>query len=385
MKGCRAMTTRIYTPPLDQTQWLVGGQATTIFNWEYDETRDRLLSLYEKGKEKQWNTNTRLDWSIQVDPGAQANGPDEYIPIYGSTMWDRMDEPARRTLRHHMSAWLNSQFLHGEQGALICAAKIVQTVPDVDSKFYAATQVMDEARHMETYSRYLREKMELAYPINRHLRALLDDVVADSRWDMTNLGMQVLIEGLALAAFSMIRDFSTEPLAKALNTYVMQDEARHVAFGRLALREFYPQLTEAERQEREEFVVYASYLMRDRFLAEEVWESVGLDPRECVAYVESSEMMQQFRKMLFSRIVPTVKDLGLFGPKVQQAFQDMGVIEFQSADPDDLAAADEEIARDLDRRRRSPGTDGSGVTDPLAEIDPARAAEVRAAIDAGAD
>jgi len=165
----------------------------------------------------------------------------------------------------------------------------------------------------------------------------------------------------------------------------MQDEARHVAFGRLALREFYPQLTEAERQEREEFVVYASYLMRDRFLAEEVWESVGLDPRECVAYVESSEMMQQFRKMLFSRIVPTVKDLGLFGPKVQQAFQDMGVIEFQSADPDDLAAADEEIARDLDRRRRSPGTDGAGVTDPLAEIDPARAAEVRAAIDAGAD
>ncbi|HMC36542.1 MAG TPA: ferritin-like domain-containing protein [Actinomycetota bacterium] len=379
------MTTRIYTLPLDQTQWQVGGQATTIFNWEYDETRDRLLSLYEKGKEKQWNTNTRLDWSIQVDPGAQANGPDEYIPIYGSTMWDRMDEPARRTLRHHMSAWLNSQFLHGEQGALICAAKIVQTVPDVDSKFYAATQVMDEARHMETYSRYLREKMELAYPINRHLRALLDDVVADSRWDMTNLGMQVLIEGLALAAFSMIRDFSTEPLAKALNTYVMQDEARHVAFGRLALREFYPQLTEAERQEREEFVVYASYLMRDRFLAEEVWESVGLDPRECVAYVESSEMMQQFRKMLFSRIVPTVKDLGLFGPKVQQAFQDMGVIEFQSADPDDLAAADEEIARDLDRRRRSPGTDGAGVTDPLAEIDPARAAEVRAAIDAGAD
>ena len=379
------MTTRIYTLPLDQTQWQVGGQATTIFNWEYDETRDRLLSLYEKGKEKQWNTNTRLDWSIQVDPGAQANGPDEYIPIYGSTMWDRMDEPARRTLRHHMSAWLNSQFLHGEQGALICAAKIVQTVPDVDSKFYAATQVMDEARHMETYSRYLREKMELAYPINRHLRALLDDVVADSRWDMTNLGMQVLIEGLALAAFSMIRDFSTEPLAKALNTYVMQDEARHVAFGRLALREFYPQLTEAERQEREEFVVYASYLMRDRFLAEEVWESVGLDPRECMAYVESSEMMQQFRKMLFSRIVPTVKDLGLFGPKVQQAFQDMGVIEFQSADPDDLAAADEEIARDLDRRRRSPGTDGAGVTDPLAEIDPARAAEVRAAIDAGAD
>jgi 1,2-phenylacetyl-CoA epoxidase catalytic subunit len=373
-----AMSTRIYSLPTDQTQWHVPGGATTIFNWEYDVMRDRLLALYEKGKEKQWNTNTRLDWSIEVDPGSERNGPDYYIPIYGSDMWERMDEKARRELRHHMGAWINSQFLHGEQGALVCTAKIVQTVPDIDSKFYAATQVMDEARHMETYSRYLREKIGMAYPINEHLRSLLNDVVADSRWDMTNLGMQVMIEGLALAAFSMIRDFSDEPLAKALNTYVMQDEARHVAFGRLALREYYPQLTQAERDEREEFVVYASYLMRNRFLAEEVWDSVGLDRDECVKYVEASEMMQAFRKMLFSRIVPTIKDLGLFGPKVRDAFEEMGVIDFQDVNPDDLAAADEALARDLDRKREA------AATAALAGIDPARAAEVEATIEAGA-
>src|SRR5256885_4941904 len=149
---------------------------------------------------------------------------------------------------------------------------------------------MDEARHVETYSRYLREKTQLAYPVNPQLKSLLEDVVKDSRWDMLCLGMQVMIEGLALAAFALIRDFSNEPLAKALNAYVMQDEARHVAFGRLALRELYPQLTQAERDEREEFVVYASYLMRDRFLAEEVWENVGLDPDECIRYVKTSEM-----------------------------------------------------------------------------------------------
>src|SRR5439155_23883178 len=176
-------------------------------------------------------------------------------PIYGSAVWGEMNLRARRELRHHTAAWLNSPFLHGEQAALICPSKIVQTCPDVDSKFYAATKVVDEARHMEVYSRYLREKVGMAYPINAHLRALLSDVVADPRWDMTNLGMQVLIEGLALAAFSMVRDYSQEPLAQALNAYVMQDEARHVAFGRLALREYYPQLTAAERAEREEFVV----------------------------------------------------------------------------------------------------------------------------------
>jgi hypothetical protein len=369
--------------PVDQTRWELDSSATAVFNWEYDAGRDRLLALYEKGKEKQWNTNARLDWSIEVDPGSPDNAADTTIPIYGSDMWERMDERARRELRHHMGAWMNSQFLHGEQGALICASKIVQTCPDLDSKFYAATQVMDEARHMETYSRYLREKIELAYPINPHLRTLLDDVVRDSRWDMTNLGMQVLIEGLALAAFSMIRDFSSEPLAKALNTYVMQDEARHVAFGRLALRELYPQLTAAERADREEFIVYACYLMRDRFRGEEVWEHLGLDVEACLRYVETSEMMLAFRKMLFSRIVPTIKDLGLWGQAVRTAFEDMGVLEFQDVDPDDLSAADEALAEDLDRRRGDAPAD-DGATGALAGIDPARAGEVREAIDRGA-
>jgi 1,2-phenylacetyl-CoA epoxidase catalytic subunit len=378
------MSTRIYTLPVDQTQWQIGSASTTVFNWEYDETRDRLLSLYEKGKDKQWNTNTRLDWSTPVDPRSPDNYPDSYVPIYGSEIWDRMSERERGELRHHTTAWTNSQFLHGEQGALICAAKIVQTVPDVDSKFYAATQVMDEARHVETYSRYLREKIELAYPINPHLKALLSDVVGDPRWDITNLGMQVLIEGLALAAFALIRDFSNEPLARALNTYVMQDEARHVAFGRLALREYYPQLTEAERVEREEFVVYACYLMRDRFLAEEVWERLGLPVQECLEYVQRSDTLREFRKMLFSRIVPTIKDLGLFGPKVRQAFDDMGVLEFQSLDPDDLSAADEELARDLDRRRALTNDD-EVATAALAGVDPVRAAEVRDVIRAGED
>src|SRR5207302_2222759 len=176
--------------------------------------------------------------------------------------------------------------------------------------------------------------------------------------------------------------FSEEPLGKALNTYVMQDEARHVAFGRLSLRDYYPQLTQAERDEREEFVVYASYLMRDRFLAQEVWEHLGLPVEDCLKYVETSEMMQEFRKMLFSRIVPTVKDLGLFGQKVQKAFQDMGVIDFADMNPDDLSLADEEVARDLDRKRGVGGNgDGPG---PLAEIDPTRERDLAQPLEAAA-
>jgi hypothetical protein len=376
------VSTRHYVLPVEQTKWFIGADHTTTFTFDYDEGRDRLLSLYEKGKEKQWNTNARIDWSIDVDPESPDNYPEYYIPIYGSDIYERMTEKERGNYRRLAAAWTNSQFLHGEQGALVCTAKIVQSVPDVDCKFYAATQVMDEARHMETYSRYLREKIEMAFPINDYLKTLLADVVADDRWDMTCLGMQIMIEGLALAAFALIRDFSQEPLAKALNTYVMQDEARHVAFGRLSLREFYPQLTQAERDEREEFVVYASYLMRDRFMGREIYEAAGLPVEECMEYVRNSDMLAEFRKMLFSRIVPTVKDLGLIGPRVQAAFEDMGVISFAQLNPEDLANADEQIAEDLDRRR-SARSDGNGG--PLADIDPARAAEVERTIRAGAE
>lgn len=377
------MSTRHYTLPVEETQWEVPSGSTTIFNWEYDETRDRLLTLYEKGKEKQWNAQTRLDWSIVVDPGSEGNAPDYYIPIFGSDMWEALDDKGKREVRHHIGSWMNSQFLHGEQGALICASKIVQTVPDMDSKFYAATQVMDEARHVEMYGQYIRDKIEMAYPINKHLKALLNDVIADKRWDMTYLGMQVVIEGLALAAFSLIRDFSDEPLAKAINTYVMQDEARHVAFGRLALHDYYPELTQAERNEREEFVVEACYLMRDRFRAQEVWERLDFDVERCLDFVEKSDMMQEFRKMLFSRIVPTVKDIGLWGPKIRKAYEDMGVIQFQDMDPDSLSAQDEALARKLDSSRGlTPEQEASAK---LAGVDPQRAQEVQETIRLGAE
>lgn len=377
------MSTRHYALPIEETQWHTPFGGEIVFNWEYDGGRESLLRLYEKGKDKQWNATHRIDWSIEVDPTDPGARPDETIAIYGSDIWNRMTEGERATLRHHQQAWMTSQFLHGEQGALICAAKVVGTVPDLDAKFYGATQVVDEARHVETYSRYLREKLELAYPINPSLKGLLNQVIADERWDMTYLGMQVMIEGLALAAFGMIRDFTTEPLAKAINAYVMADEARHVAFGNLALKDFYPQLSQAERDEREEFVVEASWLMRDRFNGNEVWAGLGLPEEECVAIVERSPMMHAFRTMLFSRIVPTIKSIGLWGPKVQSAFGEMGVLHFQDLDPAALSAADEEYAHQLDVS--SALTPDESADAERIGMDVGRVREIRQMIEEGRD
>jgi hypothetical protein len=239
----------------------------------------------------------------------------------------------------------------------------------MDSKFYAATQTMDEARHVELYQRFIRDKIGLYYPINEDLARLLADALSDSRWDMPYLGMQVLIEGLALAAFGVHRDLTANPLVKQVLAYVMQDEARHVAFGRLALRDYYAGLTSAERADREEFVVEGCYLMRDRFRGREVWERMGFDVEECLEFTEHSPVQQAFRALLFSRIVPCVKDIGLWGEKVQRAFTDLGVLQAADSDLEALMRDDEDIAERVEQEH-------------AAEF-AARKAEVDAAIGAG--
>jgi P-aminobenzoate N-oxygenase AurF len=330
--------------------WSVPQNFDARFNWDYDDGRAAMMGLYRKGVEMQWNAETRIDWSQELDEDNPQQLPEAMLPISGMAQYEAMSRKEKANVRKHFQAWNLSQFMQGEQGALICAAKIVTQVPDMDSKFYASTQVIDEARHVEAYNRLLR-KFAVAYPITAPLQELIDQVLRDNRWDMTYLGMQVVIEGLALAAFQQMRDNAQNPLAAAVNAYVMQDESRHVAFGRLALRDYYPQLTQRERDEREEFLLEACYLMRDRFDAVEVWRTLGLDVEACATHMYDSGYMQNFRSALFTRIVPIVKDIGLWGETVRNGYTEMGIIGLADVDVQALQESDEDIARQFDARR----------------------------------
>ena len=324
----------------------------TIFTWDYEKGKYPALErLYEKAKKSQWNAETDIDWSIEVDPervlSFLTDGKGESIP---RSVREHPDLPMRRWNEKEWTRfgveslnWRLSQFLHGEQGALVCTAKIVETVPWIDAKYYAATQVMDEARHVEVFGRYLDTKLDGRYPINPHLRMLLDDIIADSRWDMTYLGMQIMVEGLALAAFGFLHNFADDPLLKQILRYVMADEARHVAFGVLSLKEFYNGLTEAEIRERQEFAFEAALRMRDRLLQQEVWHTMGVDVRTAVkALLEIPQEDQLFQQMLFSKIVPNCKKLGLLDAGsgwLRDRFTEIGVIQFEDHTDDlDLVA-----------------------------------------------
>jgi hypothetical protein len=220
--------------------------------------------------------------------------------------------------------------MHGEQGALVATARLVETVPQIDAKYYAANQVADEARHVEAYARYLNTKLGHGYEISGPLESLLTDIMSEKRWDITYLGMQILVEGLALAAFGMGNALFRDDVIKQITDLVMRDEARHVAFGVLSLKDLYPQMTSAELAEREEFLLEASQLMYDRFLLDQVWERVGIDVEEGKKFAAINPLMVMFRQILFSKIVPNLNKLGLLTPRVRELYTELQVIQFET-------------------------------------------------------
>jgi len=330
-----------------------------VFTWDYARSRPSLIKLYEKAKTSQWNASTDLDWSLDVDPERvaqelggggtvrfQALAEAENSPVkhFGPKEWGKVGVELQNSLL--------SQFMHGEQGALLCTARIVETVPWIDAKYYAATQVMDEARHVEVFARYLDEKLGYQYRINENLKGILDDILRDPRWDIAYLGMQIMVEGLALAAFGMMHMVTTEPLLKKMLRYVMSDEARHVAFGVLSLQEYYKGLSAAELRERQEFAYDVACRLKRRFAHTEMWERMGVDPDAVYRTMDqvNPPAQQQFQQLLFSKIVPNCKKLGLLDAAdgwLRERFTEIGVIQFEDwADTGEEYGTLDEVAKD---------------------------------------
>jgi len=333
---------------VDATIKRVHDQADTIYAWNYARERDQLVTLYNKGVSSQWSSVTDLDWATDVDPEAlvrQMNSPTERLvrtaaELDGSPLasWGEAEFTA---LGIEMFKAQLSQFMHGEQGAMLTAAKLVEAVPWIDAKYYAATQTMDEARHTEVFAKYLDTKLGEAYPMSPFLEQQIDALLQDSRWDIAYLGMQIVIESLALAAFGDMLRRIEEPLLRKLLRYVMSDEARHVAFGVLSLQELYAGLTDTELNDRQEFLVENTLRSRARSTTPEVWERVGVDVEAVRPFLlEAAAKLRtgafpSFQAAFFAKLVPNVRKLGLLDANdgfLRRQWGEAGLLEFEFAD-----------------------------------------------------
>jgi len=286
--------------------------------WRYESAATRVTALYERAKLAQWNASTDVDWQVSVPFGTALPADSGYamaafesspLAAGGQPMWD--------AFRWELQAWMVSQFLHGEQGALVVAARLIETCPDIESKSYAATQAVDEARHVEVFSRYLREKIPDGYPVCPALESLLRDILADSRWDITAIGMQIVVEALAMAAFRLSEATFHDDLIKQITRLVARDEARHVSFGVMSLSGLYREMTRAELADREDMVLEAASLTRRRFLLEDVWERLGVPRATGVDFAASNDVMVRYRQAIFMKVVHALRDVGLLTDRVR--------------------------------------------------------------------
>jgi len=330
----------------ERTAMPVGGDAT--FDWTYRRAFPELARLYEAAKSSQWDGASAVDWSRPVEPRDPERPllPESFLP-FAELAGYRKASPAEKAEQvHALLAWLLSQFLHGEQGALFAAAQVTEAVPWLEGKLYGSTQVVDEGRHVEVFHRYLTEKLGKLYEIDANLYVVVDALMTDARWDVKFLGMQILIEGLALGAFGTIRKLTPEPLLQDVLKLVITDEARHVHFGVLALEALYTkELAEKERREREDWAFEVAILLRNRFLAHEFFDEFyghAMSRQAWDEVVLGSGMMTLFRQTMFRRIVPNLKRIGLLSSRIRPRYEQAGLLAFE-----DGRAAPDLTAEDL--------------------------------------
>ncbi len=303
------------------------------YNWDYTDADTRIKKLYELGKELNWNGSIDLDWSNSLKKGeppikaelmARMEGPLAALP-----------EEERLEYMRHDQAWSLSQFLHGEQGAMLVASQLVSCAPTYQAKLYAASQTFDEARHVEVFAKYLQQIHGIEYPINKNLKALIDKILSDERWDLKFIGMQIIIEGLALAAFQTTKETSNCPLLRQLVHYVIRDEARHVTFGVNYLQEFLQTLSEQEIEDRAMFAYEAVVVMRARIINTELparW--FNMSEEAILEMVVNDETQDMFNNMLFSRVMPNLKKIGLLTDKVMPLYEKLNLTSYIEAESD---------------------------------------------------
>jgi len=287
-----------------------------------------LDSLYRKAKTQQWDVDD-FDWSHEFDRDNPLRLPDRTLIIYGSALWDRLTTERRAEARCHFQAWTLSQILHGEQGALLCATKLAQGEHELSARLCAAAQAFDEARHIEACARLVNDKVGIAYPLSRSLHALLRDTVCSSELDITNLGMQILVEGIALSLFQTIVGYSRDEFVKSLLTRIQQDEARHFAVGSTTLTRLYSsELSSAELRVREEFVCESIVVLYEHLCADDIWEPLGHSRKECATLVRKSPVADALRRSLFRRLVPAIRNIGLAGPRVGKVLESLNLLDY---------------------------------------------------------
>ena len=339
-------TTASQLPADHPISWEVANGCPTTFSWEYNDHRKELLTLYEKAKIGQWDAQTRIDWTIPTDPTNPMGIDETIIPLYGTELWGKLGKKTQDGIIYDYNAYLIGAFLHGEQGAMISAAKIIESAPDHDAKWLATTQAIDESRHIEAFGKFAH-RIDMVRPVQRSLMKMYEVAFKSDKWDLVMLNSHVVAEGWGLGSMQLMRDNATNPLAKSMLAYIMQDEARHIAFGRYVLKDHFSKLTAQELIDREDYLIACVMWLYARLDFTEILDH-HLDMKDVGRQIKDNVGYHKVKKHMMSRIVPIIRDIGLLTPRIQKTFVKLGILENIDLNFDTMWDEDNAIATSME-------------------------------------
>ena len=307
----------------------------TVFQRSYAVAAPDLRRLYENAKRDQWNVSRDIDWTAEVDL-ERGIFADELIDGHGTQTLNRLDPKTFQQLNVEFSSWRLSQLLHGEEGAMLACAQLVDMVPGNDAKFFVATQVVDEARHAEVLSRYLLEKCGgMIYPMNGNVKMIFDYILGHGKWFVKTVGLQLLAETFAVSLFRMLMETAKDPLLREICRRILADESRHMGFSVLSLPDEIRGLNSADMRELEDFVREALVLLLSGQFPREAYERVGMNAadidtvyharKEIARGSDYAYFRKLFRREMHSTVVTNMKKVGLLNDRTTAFMRDMGI------------------------------------------------------------
>lgn len=299
------------------------------WTWSYESDMEEMRRLYEKGKGGQWNAQTDLDWSTEVDRNEWLLDPEgsllaNVVKLTGGS------EAAQREATHDEIAYVISQLLHGEQAALQLCGQLTNVCTEIDQKFYAASQVIDEARHIEVFAKYLQEKAGEIHPIGGDLKTLLDILLQAEGMQKKVLGMQTLFEGMAVGIMDMVRRDSRNPLLQHMLHRVEQDESRHAAFGVLNMRRIVQDASSDQMESMEDWafgILETLNANQQLEMLRTFADKYGYDPEAIVAMTTQLPNFAELNSPPYMHtVVPNLRNLRLITDRTEDHWRRVGMI-----------------------------------------------------------
>jgi rubrerythrin len=307
----------------------------TTFQREYRVQAPDMRRLYENAKRDQWNASRDIDWDapVELEQGIFA---DELIDGYDSGYWNALNGKQRAALNVEFSCWRLSQLLHGEEGAMLACSQLVDIVPGNDAKFFAATQVVDEARHAEVLSRYLLEKCGgRIYPITPNISTLFDYLLGTGKWFIKTVGLQLIAETFAVSLFRMLASSARDPTLKEITRRILADEARHMGFSVLSLPDEIRGLNQGDLHELEDFTRAALVLVTRSQFPAQAFEAVGFSAadiegirrlrKERAMGPDNQVFRKLFRRDMNMQVVGNMSKVGLLNARTSAFLRELGI------------------------------------------------------------